>query len=417
MKIKFLPVVPLIAIALLAVGCGGVTTASFTSAPGVTPTPTPTPVPTPTATPNPNPNPTPTPIGSPTPTPTPVAETPSSFIFGIVAFESDVGYAGGKINGTTGQVTSAGTFDDSGLGQNIVIQLISDPQGRFLYSLNLGASSFGIQFGTPGIAEMKINRPSGTISNIAGGPLVFSSQLLGQLVIDKTGHFLYESDNGSFDIYSIDQTSGLLTKTTTPATANSIGDFSTLSPDGRFIFNASDTAVETLSVDASGNLAVIQAPVPTGGSASGTVGQLLVSSDNQFLYVLNQGSISIFGIGANGALTPVIGSPFSTDQDETGFALTPDGKFLYVAFDVNNNNFVKGFAFNPAASTFTPIPGAVINDNAATVTVDGSGKFIYISENFQLSTYSIDPTTGGLTLVSKTAQPESDTTTSMVVVH
>jgi 6-phosphogluconolactonase (cycloisomerase 2 family) len=352
------------------------------------------------------------------PTPTPAATTPSSFIFGIVAFESDVGYAGGRINSTTGQVTSVGTpFDDSGLGQNIVIQLISDPQGRFLYSLNLGASSFGIQFGTPGIAEMKINRPGGTISNIQGGPLVFNSQLLGQLAIDKTGQFLYESDNGSFDIYAIDQTTGLLTPTTTPITANSIGDFSTLSPDGRFLFNASDTAVETLSVDASGDLAVIQPPVPTGGAASGTVGQLLVSPDNQFLYVLNQGSISIFGIGANGALTPVVGSPFSTDQDETGFAITPDGKFLYVAFDVNNSNFVKGFAFDPATSTFTPIPGAVINDNAATVTVDGSGKFAYISENFKLSTYSIDQANGNLTLVSQTALPASDTTLSMVVVR
>jgi len=334
-----------------------------------------------------------------------------------VAFESDTGYAGGKINSSTGQVTSVGApFDNSGLGQNIVIQLISDPQGRFLYSLNIGASSFGMMFGLPGIAEMQINRPSGTISDIPGGPLVFNSQVLGQLAIDKTGHFLYESDAGSFDIYSIDQTTGLLTRTMTPTAANSIGDFSTISPDGRFLFNASDTAVETLSVDASGNLAVVQPPVPTGGSASGTVGQLIVSSDEQFLYVLNQGSISIFGIGANGALTPVIGSPFSTDQDETGFALTPDGKFLYVAFDVDNVNFVKGFAFDPAASTFTPIPGAVINDNAATVTVDGSGKFAYISENFQLATYSIDPATGNLTLVSKTTQPESDTTLSMVVV-
>src|SRR5579871_3931683 len=88
-----------------------------------------------------NVQPTPTPLNpSQSPSPTPAANTPSSFIYGIEAFESDIGYAGGQINSSTGQVTSVGTpFDDSGLGQNIVTQLISDPQGRFLYSLNLGA--------------------------------------------------------------------------------------------------------------------------------------------------------------------------------------------------------------------------------------------------------------------------------------
>jgi 6-phosphogluconolactonase (cycloisomerase 2 family) len=355
------------------------------------------------------------PTPSPTATPTPVA---SSFIYGIQAFESDIGYAGGQINSTTGQVTSVGAaFDDSGLGQNIVIQLISDPQGRFLYSLNLGASSFGIMFGTPGIAALQINRPSGTLSRVAGSPIVFNSRLLGQLAIDKTGHFLYESDAGSFDIYAIDQNTGLLTKTTAPTAAASIGDFTTISPDGRFLFNASESAVETLSVDANGNLAVVQPPVPTGGSAVGVVGQLTVSADNRFLFVLNQGNVSIFSIGSTGMLTPVIGSPFATDQAGSGLALTPDGAHVYIAFQPNGTNFVKGFTVDSVAGMLTPIAGAVINDNATTVTMDGSGKFLYVTENFQLSSFSIDPATGNLARVSQAALPISESSQSMVVVH
>jgi 6-phosphogluconolactonase (cycloisomerase 2 family) len=368
-------------------GCGGISSSSVNQ-------PTPTPAP-----------------GVPTPTPTSVAST---FIYGIEAFESDIGYAGGHINSATGQVTSVGTpFNDSGLGQNIVIQLISDPQGRFLYSLNLGASSFGIMFGTPGIAELQINRPSGTLTRVPGSPLVPPTEVLGQLAIDKTGHFLYQSDGGSFDIYSIDQTTGLLTKTTTPTAAASIGNFTTISPDGRFLFNASDNAVETLSVDANGNLAVVQAPVPTGGAAVGAVGQLTVSADSQFLYVMNQGSISIFTIGSSGMLTPVVGSPFVTDPAADGLALTPDDTHLYIAFQ---SNVVEGFTVNPMAGTFTPIAGASITDRATSVTMDGSGKFLYVTENFQLSTFSIDPTTGNLTRVSQTALPISESTQSMVVV-
>jgi 6-phosphogluconolactonase (cycloisomerase 2 family) len=401
MRSKLLfPVFLITIVFVLFVGCGGVSSSSSN---------------TPVA------NPTPTPI-APTPTPTPVAATPSAFIFGIQAFESDTGYAGGSINSSTGQITPTGTpFNDTGLGQNIVIQLISDPQGRFLYALNLGAFGVGTTIGTPGIAEMQINRPAGTLTRIPGSPVQFSARLLGLMAIDKTGHFLYQPDSGSFDIYAIDQTSGALIKTASVTAAVSIGNFTTMSPDGRFLFNASETAVETLSIDASGNLAAVQGPVNTGGSSVGADGQLLVSADNKFLYVMNQGSVSIFGIGANGELTPVIGSPFATDDGATGFALTPDGKHLYIAFDdssgtVDETDFVKGFTFDATASTLTPIASVNLADTATSVTIDGSGKFAYISENFQLSTYVIDPATGNLTLASKTAQPISENTQSMVVV-
>ena len=362
--------------------------------------------------------PTPTPSNpSPSPSPTPAASTPSSFIYGIEAFESDIGYAGGQINSSTGQVTSVGTpFDDSGLGQNIVTQLISDPQGRFLYSLNLGANAVGMQIGQPGIAELQINKQTGALTRVAGSPLVFTSQLLGMMAIDATGHFLYQPDAGSFDIYSIDQNTGLLTRTTTVTPAASVGNFTTISPDGRFLFNASDSTVETLSIDANGNLAVIQPPVLTGGAALGIIGQLSVSADNRFLFVMNQGSVSIFGISSSGMLTPVVGSPFATDLGGNGMALTPDGTHVYIAFQVTGSNVVKGFTFDSGASTFTPIAGAVISDNATTVTVDGSGKFAYISESFLLSTFSIDPSTGNLARVSQTAQPISENTQSMVVV-
>jgi 6-phosphogluconolactonase (cycloisomerase 2 family) len=365
-------------------------------------------------------NPTPTPANpapSPSPTPTPVVTTASHFIYGIQAFESTVGYAGGQITAATGQVTSVGApFNDSGLGQNIVIQVIADPQGRFLCSLNLGASAGGGPIGAPGIAEMQINRQTGALARITGSPIMFPARRFGTLAIDTSGRFLYQPNAGAFDIYTIDQSTGLLTKTANSSTAASIGDFTAVSPDGRFLFDASDTMVEAFAIDGSGNLAVASSLVLTGGAAIGVVGQLAVSADNKFLYVLNQGNVGIFNIGSTGTLTPVIGSPFTTDPGGSGFALAPEGKHLYIAFQQSSTNFVKGFNFDPTANTLTAITGALINDNALTVTVDGSGKFAYVTEAGELSTFSIDPITGALTRVSQTAQPISENPQSMVVV-
>src|ERR1700761_5357051 len=107
MKSKSLFLFSCLTTAIFLAGCGGVTSTNSTQPPTANPTPTPIP------------------IATPSPTPTPVATAASTFIFGIQAFESDDGYEGGHINSTNGQVTSVGApFNSSGLGQNIVIQLI-----------------------------------------------------------------------------------------------------------------------------------------------------------------------------------------------------------------------------------------------------------------------------------------------------
>jgi 6-phosphogluconolactonase (cycloisomerase 2 family) len=387
-------------LALAGCGSGGLTFQ-------VTPTPTPTPTPAPGSTPTPLP--TPTPVPTPTPFPTPTAA--SRFIFGITVFESSFGYQAGQI--TNGTVTPIATdFTDTGLGQNIVTQLITDPVGRFLYALNLGASSAGVTIGNPGIAEMQINPVTGVLTRVPGSPLVFASQQPGMLAIERSGRFLYQPNAGVFDIYSINQTSGLLSKISS-STATSLGFFTVTSPNGLFLFNATDQIVESLAIASDGSLTLAQPPLLTGGSTMGLAGQLAVSSDNQFLFVLNQGTISIFNISSTGLLTPVVGSPFITDAGATGFVIAPDGRHLYVAFQTTTN-FVKGFTFDPVANTLTPIAGAAITDNALSITIDGSGQFAYVTESGQLVTYFIDPATGALTRVSQVNKPISEGVQSII---
>jgi len=81
----------------------------------------------------------------------------------------------------------------------------------------------------------------------------------------------------------------------------------------------------------------------------------------------------------------------------------------------NSANTVQGFTFDPVATTLTPIASAAV-PNATSITVDRSGRFAYITQGSSLTTFAIDPATGGLTQVSQSPQPLSDTPQSIVAV-
>ncbi|HEX7287561.1 MAG TPA: beta-propeller fold lactonase family protein [Candidatus Angelobacter sp.] len=358
-------------------------------------------------------SPTPTTTPAPTPSPTPVALAPSRFTYGVISFEAAGGIFGGQINSATGQVIpAAGTPTANVLGQNVVVQLVADPKGRFLYSLNLGASSFGVQIGQAGIGAYQINRSNGLLTP-APGQIIFPVQRLGLMSIEGTGRFLYQPNGSGFDVYSINQATGQLVIMPFTVPAPNVGGFTIASPDGRFLFNAGNGLVEVYGINqGTGQLITATTPIITGGSA----GVMAVSADSRFLYVANQiqGTVAVFAIAGNGTLNHVPGSPFATDLFAAGMSLSPDGRFLYITFQNGVESHVKGYAVNPLVGSLTPIPAATVA-NAASINVDGSGRFAYVAQ-LQLSTFRIDPATGALTLVSQTLQPVTDIPSNIVVV-
>ncbi|HMG36464.1 MAG TPA: beta-propeller fold lactonase family protein [Blastocatellia bacterium] len=97
-------------------------------------------------------------------------------------------------------------------------------------------------------------------------------------------------------------------------------------------------------------------PFATGGIASGYGMSLDCTPSGQFLIAANgnSSSITVFSIAANGALTPIAGSPFPASNKPNGSKVSPNGKFLYVTEDTN---LIE--AFNIAASgALTPVPGS-----------------------------------------------------------
>jgi 6-phosphogluconolactonase (cycloisomerase 2 family) len=370
-----------------------------------------------------NPSPTPTPPANPTPSPTPTPALGSQFIYGMPGFESGSIQAG-AIQSNGAVVPVAGSPFDEGLGTPSVIQIVGDVKGRFVYVLNVEAIAVGMIIGEPGIAGFKIDPQSGALTAVPGSPIMFSQRNNNFMVMDGPGHFLFEPNglgdfsSTGFDVYAIDQNTGALTKTTSTSNAPPIGNFAAASADGRFVFNAGNGLVEAFSiVSSTGQLVATGAPISTGGSA----GPIAASSDGKFLYVANEneGTVAVFAIGAGGTLSMASGSPFAIDPGAESLELTPDGRFLYVAAFTDTatgaNQTVKGYAVNPAAGMFAPIPGALVN-NVDSVTIDFSGKFAYISSPGSLFTYSIDPTTGALTQLSHTTAPSSDDASDLVTV-
>jgi hypothetical protein len=113
-------------------------------------------------------------------------------------------------------------------------------------------------------------------------------------------------------------------------------------------------------------------------------------------------------VGAAGVLTAVTGSPFAIAGDTAPFAsaVDPAGKMLYVACAAS----IQVFQIDPATGALTaaptlaaPIPGRGIGDTL----MHPSGAWLYVADhgNNVVKAYSIDATSGALTLVGDAPSP------------
>jgi 6-phosphogluconolactonase len=172
---------------------------------------------------------------------------------------------------------------------------------------------------------------------------------------------------------------------------------------GRFVYANNDrvpNSISAFSAAADGALSPVPgSPFPTGGNGAGggAVGPNRITVVKDFIYAANTGTntVSAFGINpATGVLTPVPGSPFPTGgiADGIGMSLTatPDDKFLIAANGLSTNITVYSIAADGALSQVAGSPfssgagGLLVN---AKVTSDG--KFLAVSTPASISTFSI----------------------------
>jgi 6-phosphogluconolactonase len=234
--------------------------------------------------------------------------------------------------------------------------LAMHPSGKFLYVVMSGSSAT--------IQPIVVNKYT-----LSAGTKVTEKATFGMAVIDPSGRFLYANDGslGRIFTYLIDPSTGSLTPV-----ANSPFTL----PTGQ---------------------------VPTylliGGSAS-----------SPSLYVpLSDGRIAALSINSsNGALSPITGSPFHSDQPLYYFSVDPSGRFLYGA------NFqdgaVHGLVIDPNTGALSAMSGSPFSvpGVAGMLTTDPAGKFLYVRNSGNtIYGFTVDSTTGQLTPIPGSPFPSA----------
>jgi|GEM_PF-3304095 len=237
-------------------------------------------------------------------------------------------------------------------------------------------------------------------------------------------NYLYvSSSSGLFSpgkvlAFKINATDGSLTAVPgSPFVAGNNPASVAVDPTNRFAFvtNTSSNNVSVYAIDpATGALA----PVPGSPFAAG-VGPRRAAVDpiGRFLYVANCGfehclgpansTISVYSINSQtGVLTPAHDSPFSAGGGGFSIGVDPTGRFVY-ATDSGCLGCRPGgiYAYGVDATTgsLAPVPGSPFATNAvnpAPITIDSTGRFVYLGDNTGITLLAIDGTTGSLSPLS-----------------
>jgi 6-phosphogluconolactonase (cycloisomerase 2 family) len=261
---------------------------------------------------------------------------------------------------------------------------------------------------------------------VLGSVIITDSATSSPQVVDLSGsgflvsRFAYVPNfsSGTISVYTVNPKTGQLRSNGYVLAESSTATAATVDPSGKFLYAAgggtpvSGGTISAYTINAStGQLTLVTgSPWATEGGAAA---QVTVDPSGKFVYVLNQGnyfesadgSVSAFTIdGGTGALTPVMGSPFTTGVGAASMAIDPTGRFAYVGNfgDQQGENLpgdVSAYTIDPTSGALTPIAGSPFlrSSGAYAVAVAPSGEFGYVlgeTSTNEITAFSINPTTG-----------------------
>ena len=184
----------------------------------------------------------------------------------------------------------------------------------------------------------------------------------------------------------------LLLLTGCPESGGGDGGFGNGATGIAYVVNTGPNEISTYTIDVVGTFrsagTVALADVPS---------SIAVSSDSAFAFVGTNNGVHAFRVNSvTGGLASVSGSPFSAGNNFTAVTVSQNSRFLYVA---NNNGTVDAYSINATTGSLTLIETENVGTSPSGVAVSPNGSFLYVSNqgSNNVSAFTINGTTGALT--------------------
>ncbi|HLI63106.1 MAG TPA: beta-propeller fold lactonase family protein [Terriglobales bacterium] len=276
-----------------------------------------------------------------------------------------------------------------------------DSEGKFLFTT----------VETPDLPQSQFTVNSYTVDQTTGmfslPPLstLCCNYGINNLLLSPSEQVLHVNNGQSISTISIDLAATLTLVGSTPVNVGSASANAfeiAMEPAGKFIYAAIvvPPSIGIFTVQTSNGMLTEQGTVPITGPAPDA---LAIDPTGRFLYVMHPSNdLQSFLInGSSGGLTSI--ATTQTNGYPSAGAAHPSGKWIYVGLCCNGTPSVSGFSIDPATGNLTeitnvPTPGG---GEPTIVVAEPTGRFLYVEENFNTDIFSIDATTGALTLVTQ----------------
>jgi 6-phosphogluconolactonase (cycloisomerase 2 family) len=296
-----------------------------------------------------------------------------------------------------------------------------DPAARFLYVANQGSCTVlaGCTPTSSSIGSISAFRldTAGALTSITGLSSVTPPPY--QVSVDPSGEFLYQStvDSDQVSTYSINQTSGALTKLQRGSPSRAGGEpvyiaaFTSptnsapisFRPKFAYVPNVTDNNISMFASDPqTGKLSVIAPPIPVGNLAPQTVA---VSARGDLAFIptagpsptTSSGLIDAYSIDPTTGALSGIGTPLSTGKGPSSVATDRTGRYFYIAnaYDGTISNFTVDVMTGVMSVNGSPTP--VGFSNPIGVVVDPTGRNLYALGVSNVEVFEINAATGSLT--------------------
>jgi 6-phosphogluconolactonase (cycloisomerase 2 family) len=363
-----------------------------------------------------------------TTTPACVPSTTPEFAYSLLSGSNPEGssVAMYTVNSCTGAFTPVAPYTiPTGISQSEIggEQMVTDPLGRFAYVANLVSNATSQST----ISMYTINSTTGVLT--ATSPATVPTGFFPQgIAIDPLGRFVYtaNTDDSSVSMFTINQTTGVLTPTTPaavttmiPGQAISDPGFLTVDPAGKFLYvsagNSNGSTVSIFSIDQTSGL--LSPTTPAYVYTYGEPFQVVVAPNGKFAYVVNNLSsagetdaVAVYTVDSStGILTESV-TPVSAGNGPTAIVVDPTSSYAYVTN--RGDNTVSMYTIDPNTgnlklNTTSNYPAGAIGTGSEPfrINFDPSGRFVYVTnEASNASIYTVNKD-GTLTNTTVTGSP------------